>query len=403
MKSSPQRFHSVSVHARVPISSQSLVANASKGDCVHIFVVTVFVISVSESSTTANEDCLRIAAAPSKTRGNFPLPRAGKRAPLKLTAKGQKALTSFTQRGIKLSARHEREWGEIFHSLIWTDLTTSKLPSRASSTDASCRFATHPVAAQPLYGRNLLLRTRVCKFRDCIPDVPFQVLPMLQSMTVPLPQAQDQVYFKPKWRSKVLSLSTIPCQRHLGCVRNEFLGDQLRRWKLEFEWLMPRTQRFGISETKVWFKYPEACPRLELYPSLVTSKVLQTPFQTFVTWKSSSQGPFIFNTRVFSPDPCDRPVIFFLDQAEMVKMSETLTTYKKVLAEPGLGCFRTEYVNATLVQLVNVSAAPFQSNTWKKVRNLRQEGNVVKSSMVAQMGPTVSYKSEYEVAIVGNR
>ncbi|KAF5934656.1 hypothetical protein HYC85_030827 [Camellia sinensis] len=32
---------------------------------------------------------------------------------------------------------------------------------------------------------------------------------------------------------QVLSLSTIPYQRHLGYVRNEFLEDQLRRWKLE--------------------------------------------------------------------------------------------------------------------------------------------------------------------------
>ena len=65
-------------------------------------------------------------------------------------------------------------------------------------------------------------------------------------------------------RLEVLSLSTNPCQRHLGCVRNEFLGDQLRWWQLEFEWLLPRTQRFEISETKVWFKYPRVYPRLEI-------------------------------------------------------------------------------------------------------------------------------------------
>lgn len=127
-------------------------------------------------------------------------------------------------------------------------------------------------------------------------------------------------------------------------VQQSFCYDLSRNWSVSVSW--------GYT--------------VQLYPSLVTSKVLETPFQTFVTWKSLSQGPFIFNTRVFSPDPCDRPVIFFLDQVEMVKMGETLTTYKKVLAEPGLGCFRTDYVNATLVQLVNVSAATFQSDTWKK-------------------------------------
>ena len=71
--------------------------------------------------------------------------------------KGLKALSSSKQRGIKSSAKHKLERIKIFHSLIWTDLTTSKLPSRASSTDVSCRFATHPVVAQPLCGRNLLL------------------------------------------------------------------------------------------------------------------------------------------------------------------------------------------------------------------------------------------------------
>ena len=48
------------------------------------------------------------------------------------------------------------------------------------------------------------------------------------------------------------------------CACDEFLEDQLGRWKLEFERLMPRTQRFGSSETKVWFKYPGGYPRLEI-------------------------------------------------------------------------------------------------------------------------------------------
>ena len=48
------------------------------------------------------------------------------------------------------------------------------------------------------------------------------------------------------------------------CACDEFLEDQRGRWKLEFERLMPRTQRFGSSETKVWFKYPEVYPRLEI-------------------------------------------------------------------------------------------------------------------------------------------
>ena len=70
--------------------------------------------------------------------------------------KGRKALTSSKQRAITHSAKHKLEWGTIFHSIIWTDLITSKLPSTASSTNVSCRFATHPVVAQPFRGRNSL-------------------------------------------------------------------------------------------------------------------------------------------------------------------------------------------------------------------------------------------------------
>ena len=74
--------------------------------------------------------------------------------------KGLKALSSSKQRGIKLSAKHELEWIKIFHSLIWIDPITSKLPSRASSINVSCRFAAYPVLAQPLCGRKSLAVSR---------------------------------------------------------------------------------------------------------------------------------------------------------------------------------------------------------------------------------------------------
>ncbi|KAF5934223.1 hypothetical protein HYC85_030394 [Camellia sinensis] len=71
MKSSPQRFHSVSVHAMVLTSSQSLVANTFQGDCVHIFVMTAFVVFVSKNLATTNEDYLRTAATSSKQGATF--------------------------------------------------------------------------------------------------------------------------------------------------------------------------------------------------------------------------------------------------------------------------------------------------------------------------------------------
>ena len=57
-------------------------------------------------------------------RRAFYLPEEGT---TEVNNKGQKALTSSKQRGIKLSAKHELEWDKTFHSLIWTDLVITPL------------------------------------------------------------------------------------------------------------------------------------------------------------------------------------------------------------------------------------------------------------------------------------
>ncbi|KAI7998470.1 hypothetical protein LOK49_LG10G02007 [Camellia lanceoleosa] len=82
-------------------------------------------------------------------------------------------------------------------------------------------------------------------------------------------------------------------------------------------------------------------------------------YTTFVTWKSWSQEPFTFNTRAMSPDPCERPVIYFLDWVEEAEQGQTRTTYKRFEGEPGKECGQKEYVPALFVQFVNVSAAKF--------------------------------------------
>ncbi|THF96611.1 hypothetical protein TEA_004264 [Camellia sinensis var. sinensis] len=109
---------------------------------------------------------------------------------------------------------------------------------------------------------------------------------------------------------------------------------------------------------------------VQLYPTLVLAKELETPFQTFVSWRSWSQEPFTFNTRVMSSDPCERPVIYFLDQVEEVKMGQTRTTYKRFLGESRKECGQEDYVPVLSVEFVTVLAATFQPDMWKKVRKL---------------------------------
>lgn len=108
----------------------------------------------------------------------------------------------------------------------------------------------------------------------------------------------------------------------------------------------------------------------QLYPSLITAKDLATAFQTFFTWRSWSEGPFEFNTRLMSDDPCQRPAIYFLDRVHGIGSGQTVTTYKRFWAGTWDDCGRHEYGSGLPVRYVNVTAAELEPDTWKKVRNL---------------------------------
>ncbi|KAK7350042.1 hypothetical protein VNO77_08085 [Canavalia gladiata] len=103
---------------------------------------------------------------------------------------------------------------------------------------------------------------------------------------------------------------------------------------------------------------------VQLYPSIQTSSELQTPFQTFKTWRTWSSEPFTFNTRTGNFDPCNRPLWFFLDRVDNVGEKErTRSAYKRydVLLK---------YFNCSApafeVQYVNVTASHFMPERWKK-------------------------------------
>ena len=105
---------------------------------------------------------------------------------------------------------------------------------------------------------------------------------------------------------------------------------------------------------------------IQIYNSFLLPPDLQTPFQTFKTWRSWANGPFTFNTRPISPDPCEQPIIYFLDWAHEASKRESLTSYKKFGAESPKECKGKVDYRRT-VEKILVSAPKMDSQEFAKV------------------------------------
>ncbi|KAI3955408.1 hypothetical protein MKW98_018509 [Papaver atlanticum] len=53
---------------------------------------------------------------------------------------------------------------------------------------------------------------------------------------------------------------------------------------------------------------------VQIYPFLVPASELCTPLQTFRTWKTWSENIYTFNIRPVMADPCECPLVYFLDR-----------------------------------------------------------------------------------------
>ena len=117
---------------------------------------------------------------------------------------------------------------------------------------------------------------------------------------------------------------------------------------------------------------------IQLYPWVLVPKDLEVPLQTFKTWRSSSAGPFTFNTREFKLDrPCDRPLLFFLDEIKdgnkgATGITTTMTMYSKYEQKGSKGCDLPSFAAAMEVENVTVSAPKMEFKQWRKVNNLMQ-------------------------------
>ncbi|GLT89074.1 hypothetical protein SLE2022_070750 [Rubroshorea leprosula] len=103
---------------------------------------------------------------------------------------------------------------------------------------------------------------------------------------------------------------------------------------------------------------------IQIYPLLLTPFHLQTPLQTFKTWRSWSNGPFTFNTRPLPPDPCQQPALYFLDRVDKVGVAGTQTSYK--MAQADKKCNSTNHANVMAVKRITVSSLKMPPDYWQK-------------------------------------
>ncbi|KAF8098868.1 hypothetical protein N665_0257s0078 [Sinapis alba] len=119
--------------------------------------------------------------------------------------------------------------------------------------------------------------------------------------------------------------------------------DHKRRWSISISW--------GYS--------------IQVYTYFLTAKELETPLQTFKTWRSFSDGPFTFNTRPLKRDPCERPVTYFMDGAEDVRDSGTKTWYS--VGDKNYGhCGNSEYSRVSKVKRILVTSMKMDPEYWNK-------------------------------------
>ncbi|XP_022935260.1 uncharacterized protein LOC111442198 [Cucurbita moschata] len=129
-------------------------------------------------------------------------------------------------------------------------------------------------------------------------------------------------------------------------LQHSFCYDMARNWSVSVSW--------GYS--------------VQLYPWLATAKELDTPFLTFQTWKTEANESFTFDTRPVSSNPCERPILYFLDTAERFggRRWRTLTRYRKYVENNTNECTQPDYASALSVEYFNVSAPEFDRRLWRQ-------------------------------------
>lgn len=106
---------------------------------------------------------------------------------------------------------------------------------------------------------------------------------------------------------------------------------------------------------------------VQVYPWALAPHQLEVPLQTFKTWRTRANGPFVFNTRPLSPDnACFRPFMFFLSRVRNETGRATLTEYSRHTAQSEKQCDQASFRAASAVHTVRVFAPKMSPNDWKR-------------------------------------
>ncbi|KAL8199824.1 hypothetical protein R6Q57_013392 [Mikania cordata] len=120
-------------------------------------------------------------------------------------------------------------------------------------------------------------------------------------------------------------------------------------------------QSFGYYNTW-WHKWSLSVSwgyTVQIYPSLLSAHELQMPLQTFLTWRSFKNGPFTFNTRPCSTNPCEIPAIYFIRRVQDAG-NDTITTYAR--HDSSKKCKKADYPNS--IETIVVLASKMNPNYW---------------------------------------
>ncbi|KAK1271569.1 hypothetical protein QJS04_geneDACA007740 [Acorus gramineus] len=126
-------------------------------------------------------------------------------------------------------------------------------------------------------------------------------------------------------------------------------------------------QTICYEKTKNWSVSVSWAYTAHIHPWIVQPWELLIPTRTFTTWSNSSDdGPFTFNTRPVGRDPCERPLVYFLDRVEEVEGGPVVTTsYSRF--RPGQECGRAGFREALKVETVRVVSTKMGRGEWRKV------------------------------------
>ncbi|XP_068643736.1 uncharacterized protein [Aristolochia californica] len=152
-----------------------------------------------------------------------------------------------------------------------------------------------------------------------------------------------------------------------GKTQHDSLQSIVRAASLDQGRAMQQSFGYGDSNRK-WSVSVSWGYTVQIYPWVLPPHEIVKAFQTFQTWRSWQPGPFTLNTRAWKADPCQQPLLYFLESAESVETDRgillTRSIYKRRRLEKE--CEGKAYKEALKTERVEVLAPKMGPHEWHK-------------------------------------